>query len=88
MTEPAPPGSATPAPDPAPDPALGALLHPRHCTLSLSPDRRHAALAFAVPGGKPLVVVLPLDGLVGLQRRMAEGLLHMGTLAMDEPAAA
>ena len=81
MTDPA--AVPDPAADPAPDPALGALYHPRHCTLSLSPDRSQVALSFGFVDQPPLVVVIPLDGLVGLQRRMAEGLLQMGTLPMD-----
>ncbi len=67
----------------APDPALGALFQPRHCTLRLSPDRSQVALTFGFTDQAPLVVVLPIDGLVGLQRRMAEGLLQMGTLPVQ-----
>ena len=70
------------------DTTLGDLVHPRHCTVSVSPDRSQMALSFEFNDEPPLLVVLPVEGVVGFQRRLAESLLLIGAQSIPVPAMA
>jgi hypothetical protein len=50
----------------------GEILHPRHCRVSASPDRSQIALTFDTQDHKPITVVLPMAGALGLQRNLAQ----------------
>ena len=52
----------------------GEILHPRHCRVSASPDRSQLALTFDTQDRKPITVVLPVAGALGLQRNLAQTL--------------
>ena len=54
------------------DSDLGEILHPRHCRVSASPDRSQLALTFDTQDRKPITVVLPMAGALGLQRNLVQ----------------
>lgn len=59
---------------------LGEMMQPRYCSVSLSPDRTKMAFTFQPAGeADPLVVILPIEAAVALERRLTENLLRLGT---------
>ena len=72
-------------------PALGETVHPRHCRVSVSPDRMQLALTFQFPDRAPLTVVLPLLGAAGLSHKLAQCLHLLGVRPvkpLEEPVVA
>jgi hypothetical protein len=52
----------------------GELIRPHHCRVSASPDKTQLALTFEIHERKPVTIVLPMAGAVGLQRKLAQSL--------------
>jgi hypothetical protein len=59
----------------------GEILHPRHCRVSASPDRSQLALTFDTQDRKPITVVLPMAGALGLQRNLAQTIYLLTKMA-------
>jgi hypothetical protein len=56
------------------DLSSGDIVRPSHCQVSASPDRTRIALTFRAEDHAPVTLVLPVEGAVGLQRRLAQSL--------------
>ena len=48
------------------------VAHPRHCRVSASPDKTQLALTFRDESDACLTLMLPIEGAVVLQRRLAQ----------------
>jgi hypothetical protein len=60
------------------DNILGEIFQPDHCQVSVSPERTRIALTFRSKERAPLTIVLPVDGVGGLQRKLAHTLYLLG----------
>lgn len=60
------------------DNALGELVRPLYCRVSVSEDKAQLALTFTPQDGVPTTIVLPMAGAVGLQRKLAQSLYLLG----------
>jgi len=67
---------------------FGDLIQPRHCRVSVSPDKTKLALTFRSEDRSPVTVVVPMAGAMGLQRQLAQGLYLLGARPAVGPAAA
>jgi hypothetical protein len=56
------------------DSSFGEFIHPLHCRVSGSKDKKQIALTFQSQERTPFTIVLPLTGAVGLQRNLAQSL--------------
>ena len=57
----------------------GEFIYPRHCRVSVSPDKSQLALTFTnEERAAPLTVVLPLLAAAGFQRNLAQCLYLLG----------
>ena len=56
----------------------GDVLHPRFCRVSASPDKTKLAFTFSSEERKPVTIILPIEGAVGLQRQLTQGLFLLG----------
>jgi hypothetical protein len=64
---------------------FGEVIQPTHCSVSASADKTRLALTFQCQDRTPLTLLLPLDGAIGLQRKLAQALY---ILTAKQPAAA
>jgi len=67
---------------------FGEVIQPTHCSVSGSADKKRLALTFQCQDRTPLTLLLPLDGAIGLQRKLAQALyiLTAKPPAADAPA--